>query len=109
MTLLPIIEYVDFWDVPRQFLVEYVDDLYLFDCPFDEDVEDYPDRYVVYRLPRDLKDRLETMTWTELPAVGQVVGETPVAGVRFDPTHRRYVDSQCFSALGLGSPPRLNG
>ena len=36
------IQYRDFYDVPRIFVADYQGRLYLFDCPFDEALDDYP-------------------------------------------------------------------
>ena len=45
------IEYLGFWDVPRNFLVRFQGKSYLFDCPFDDDLDDYPESYSVYSFP----------------------------------------------------------
>lgn len=50
-TLVPInFRYGEFWDVPRIFVVEHEGQLWLFDCPFSDELDDYPDEYAVYLL-----------------------------------------------------------
>ena len=57
------IRYRDFYDVPRIFLANYRGRLYLFDCPFDEETEDFPDFYHVYTMPPiPDEDELTAMT-----------------------------------------------
>lgn len=87
------IQYRGFWDVPRIFLVRHSARLFLFDCPFDEAVEDYPDEYTVYELPFDADADLPK-DWTELPARAVArLSEVPVSAVRFDPTRRQAIDA----------------
>ena len=38
---LDIIAYREFYDVPRMFLVEASGNLLLFDCPFDDDLDEF--------------------------------------------------------------------
>jgi len=48
---LPI-RYGGFWDVPSSFITEYKNELYFFERDdFDEDLDDYPPNYKVYRIP----------------------------------------------------------
>jgi len=51
MAMIPIKQYRDFWDIPRIFLVEYGNSLFLFDCEFDEQKEDYGNVFHVYLMP----------------------------------------------------------
>ena len=43
MGRVPILDYGDFYDIPHQFLVMWRGRLILFDGPFDEALDDYPD------------------------------------------------------------------
>jgi hypothetical protein len=43
------IRYRDFYDLPRIFITSYNGQDYLFDCPFDDELDDYPDSYRVYQ------------------------------------------------------------
>jgi len=60
------IRYRDFYDVPRIFITVHDGKQYLFDCPFDDDLDEYSDRYRVYQLPAILEDELEG-SWERLP------------------------------------------
>jgi hypothetical protein len=86
------IRYRDFWDVPRIFLVSYRGQLFLFDCPFDETLEDFPDLYHVYVMPALGEDELSG-SWAGLALKAiRHVGDVPIAQVRFDQTKRQGID-----------------
>jgi len=81
-----IIEYRDFYDVPRAMLVQ--DDAgrrFFFDCPFDDDADEYPDVFDVY-LVRE-------QTWpASIPGPDWVrVGSVAACDLRLDPTRRKSV------------------
>jgi hypothetical protein len=95
---LPI-RYRDFYDVPHLILVEHDGALYLFDGQFDQDLDDYPDKYGVYRLPDDLRPTVDTMSWVDLAHHGEPVGTVPLAAVRFDATRRAAIDSEIFDSI----------
>lgn len=98
MTWVPI-RYRDFWDVPRIFLANYENKLFLFDCPFDDEIEDYPRHYKVYVLP-DLAEEVLAGSWAELyTSATQYLGEVPIENVRFDATKRREIDSAVLEEL----------
>ena len=63
---IDIVEYRDFSDVPRIFVIVVDERTFLFDCPFDEQIDDYPDEYTVYELPHVRPDELLN-DWSELP------------------------------------------
>lgn len=95
---LPI-RYRGYWDIPRIFLVRQAGQLFLFDCPFDHDLDDYPDHFTVYRLP-DIADEDTPDDWTTLPGRAvRTLGRVPTAAVRFDPTRRAAIDAATFDAL----------
>ena len=102
------IRYLGFWDVPRNFLVRWGGELYLFDCPFDEQLDDYPDVYTVYALPELPKEEIDA-DWTVLPGKAtRKVGTVPIAAVRFDPTRRKAIGAEVLDALPP-SPAPANG
>ena len=97
-TWLPI-RYRGYWDFPRIFLVRESNRLYLFDCAFDHDLDEYPDHFTVYLLP-DISDADTPADWTTL--LGRAVrtlGDVPVSAVRFDPTRRAAVAADVFTAV----------
>ena len=106
-TWLPI-RYRGYWDVPRIFLVQFANGLYLFDCLFSEALDDYPDDFTVYLLP-DLSDADIPNDWTTLSGLAtRVVGTVPVSAVRFDPTKRAAIDADIFDSIRPTAAP-VNG
>jgi hypothetical protein len=93
------INYRDYWDVPRIFFAQYGGVLYLFDCQFDRDLEDYPESYRVFRMPALSRGDYEG-SWEHLwKRADEFLGEVPVAAVRFDPTRRAAIDAGAFDAI----------
>ena len=93
------IRYLGFWDVPRNFFVRWGDQLLLFDCPFDDELDDYPDDYAVYQMPELMLKDIES-NWIGLPDKAiRVVGHVPITDVKFDGTRRRAIRSEIFSRL----------
>jgi hypothetical protein len=78
MSIWADINYRGFWDIPRIFFVRFDDRLYLFDCQFDDVVEDYPDVYAVYEMP-ELTEADFAGSWGHL-ADGAIrrLGEIPL-------------------------------
>jgi hypothetical protein len=95
---LPIC-YREFWDVPRIFLTQFRDRTYLFDCPLDENIEDFPETYQVYEMP-DLSNEVLHGTWESLSTLAvRWVGEVPISSVSFDPTKRNSISSKALIHL----------
>src|SRR2546421_11537120 len=95
------IRYLGFWDVPRIFLVRHGGQLFLFDCPFDEGLDDYPETYAVYLMP-ELTEAELAGSWHRLAEKAvQRLGEIPVSAVQFDPTRRRQIDTAILNTLPL--------
>jgi hypothetical protein len=93
------IVYRGFWDVPRVFLTRYRSNLLLFECLFDQTLDDYPDNYQVYVLP-DIHEEALPKDWTSLSSQAvQRLGEIPVASVRFDPTMRKQIQASVLDEL----------
>jgi hypothetical protein len=95
------IRHRDFYDVPRLVVVEYQGVVYVFDSPFDDELDDYPDHYTVYRLPRSELRRLDAASWEGLAAAGEELGRIPVADVEFDATRRERLNAAVFGRLGI--------
>jgi hypothetical protein len=99
MSEMTPIKYMGFYDVPLIFITSYRGTNYLFDRPFDEELEDDSDSYKVYVLP-ELKDEELPTDWTTLHTLAtSYLGEIPVARVRFDATRRKSVDASIIKEL----------
>ena|ERR1044071_2553103 len=93
------IQYRDFYDVPRIFLVNHRGTQYLFDCPFDQDLDDYPDTYRVFVLPADSCSNLSG-SWEDLASSATAyLGKVPVKSVQFDSTRRREIETDVLDEL----------
>jgi hypothetical protein len=93
------IQYRGFWDVPRIFLTRHRGRLYLFDCPFDDIIEDHPDDFTVYELPIDADAELPK-DWTTLSGRAlRTLGTVPVGAVAFDSSLRQAVDISILDHL----------
>jgi hypothetical protein len=88
------IHYRQFWDVPRCFVTTYKDSSFLLECDFDEELDDYPESYHVYRLSKKYGEEID---WPWCFANRELVGQTRVTGVKFDETRRQYVDVDFLS------------
>lgn len=94
-------KYRDFWDVPRSVAVEYHDRLLLFDCPFDDELDDYPDAYTVYSLDPSSSDKLNEASWECLPSLGKRMGTVSLTSLEFDESRRQAVSERSLTrALG---------
>ena len=93
------IRYRDFYDLPRIFVTNYQGQLYLFDCPFDDELDDYPNSYRVYQLPALTEAELEG-SWEHLPErASRWLGAISVTEVQFDPTKRARINTAVLSKL----------
>ena len=93
------IRYREFYDIPRLFLAEHAGAVYVFDCPFDERADEYPEHYRVYQLPAEIAAAADAASWEGLAHAGTFVGEVPVGAVHFDATHRTAIDDSVFGVL----------
>ncbi|MBA2718649.1 MAG: hypothetical protein H0U52_05285 [Chloroflexi bacterium] len=98
MTSLPIVEYRDFYDVPRLVLIEVDQRLVLLDNPFDDGLDDYSPDYDVYELERDPRYPA-TRDWRSLSSEGRHLGTVPVGSITFDPTRRQSLRSAALTSL----------
>lgn len=82
--MIPIIQYREFYDIPRNFFVRYKSKLFLFTCIFNDEIDDYPDTYELYLMPEmtDLEIYLESWIGIESKAVKKL-GKIPVTSVQF--------------------------
>lgn len=100
------IRYRDFYDVPRIFLTTHDGKQYLFDCPFDDQLDEYLERYRVYELPGVPEEELQG-SWVRLPERAvSLVGEVPVASLQFDPTKRNSINTITLDELVAHQSPQ---
>ena len=108
MTTWEKIRYREFWDVPRIFFADHSGSLYLFDCQFDNNLDDYPESYQVFLMPA-LTDADFAGSWADLwQRAERKVGEVPISAVRFDPTKRAAIDAEAFDSIRPTAAP-VNG
>ena len=93
------IRYHGFWDQPRTFCTLGGDQSYLFDCQFDELLDDYPSTYNVYQVPHsdlsDLQALLSTLSSGSLFFLGTLA----IPPTAFDPSLRKQIDLQILGQL----------
>ena len=96
------IHYREFYDVPRIFVAALPGGrTLLFDCPFDQQQDDYPADYKVYLLPALSAGQLAG-SWAQLTDLAlRGLGRIPVAALRFDPTRRKQIEAGILNTLGL--------
>ena len=92
------IRYRDFYDFPRMFVVEYGNRVYLFDCPFDDELDEYGGDYAIYVMPFDTPVP-DSGSWEMLRHCGDLLGRVPTGAVTFDETRRRAIDSRVIDLL----------
>jgi hypothetical protein len=93
------IRYRDFYDIPRAFVVERLDDLLFFDCPFDDTLDEYGTEFIVFKVKDDYKNRVDQPSWTDLRHYADRIGIVPVSAVKFDTTKRQAIDTSVFALL----------
>ena len=102
------IQYREFYDVPRIFIVVEGGTSYLFDASFDQALDDYPDSYTVSILPPLRAEELAG-SWSSLPsrAIGYL-GSVQVSAVHFDQTRRQAIE-RSFLCSVISSEHATNG
>ena len=87
--------------MPRIFLAETRDRVFLFDCPFNEKKDEYEDTFKVYLMPR-LGEKELAGSWKNLPQrATQLLGEVGTAEVELDTTLRQQVNLEILSRFGF--------
>ena len=93
------IKYHAFWDQPRTFHTLDGEKIFLFDCQFDEQLDDYPSFYNVYQI--------SSLELSDLPALWvrleenklRLLGTLKISQSAFDQTLRKKVDLNILSQL----------
>jgi len=96
---LPI-EWRDFYDVPRLFVVTLGEEAVVFESRFDDERDDYDDHYDAYVLPVT-KVPPWPESWEQLTAQAKKVGRVPVKAVRFDASRRQSVSADLLAAVEI--------
>ena len=93
------IEYRDFYDVPRAIPVHRGEELFLFDCPFDEKHDEYAAIYTVYLMPEPSPED-PSASWLNISRMAvKTLGHIKVSDVIFDKTRRASIDEESFHAI----------
>jgi len=93
------IKYGEFYDIPRVFVVNYEGETYFFDCPFKDELDDYPDFFTVYRVPEEEIDKVETISWSDISTFARPIGIVKVKDVQFDETKRKFIADRVFEMV----------
>jgi hypothetical protein len=101
------ITYRGYWDVPRIILARAGRSVFLLECLFDDDLDDYPDEYQVYLMPADLDERSLPQDWGTLRGLAvRRLGVIPVGSVRFDTVaYPRHLDAAALDPLTAANLP----
>jgi N-acyl-L-homoserine lactone synthetase len=95
------IKYREFYDLPRIFLAEIGNRIFLFDCRFNEEKDEYEQTYKVYLMPQ-LDEKELAGSWENLPArATTLLGEIPTSEIEFDTTLRQEVNLGVLSRFGF--------
>jgi hypothetical protein len=78
-----VIDYSQYWDVPREFVVRRGQDAYFLESPFDEALDDYTPNFHIYRI---LVAATETPMdrWSEFRQLGEHLPDVLVSQLRFN-------------------------
>jgi hypothetical protein len=88
--------YRDFYDVPRAIIVSDSQRTYFFDCPFDEQRDDYPPDYDVYLMPSLSQSELSGSWISFKERAIRRLGRVSVSSVGFDESRRREINLEVF-------------
>jgi len=81
------------------FLVSFEESSFLFDCTFDQEIEDFSNEYDVY-LMSPLDDNDLAGSWDRLIEKSiRLLGKIRVNDVRFDETRRSFIDGEAIRKL----------
>lgn len=105
-TWVPIV-YRGFWDVPRMVFARHQGHAFLFDCPFDDELDDYTDFYTVSLMPAGTEAGSLPHDWRVLPSQAlRRLGTVPVAAARFDQFARpQRMQASVFDLIPLSATP----
>ena len=93
------IEYYGFWDQPRTFHTLGGEQAILFDCQFDESLDDYPSTYNVYGIPHSELSDLQMLLSQLSTSSPYFLGTLALPQSAFDETLRKQIDLAILSEL----------
>ena len=99
---LPI-QYGEFHDIPRAFVVNDGDESYFFDCVFSDAIDDYPDDFIVYKLDEKVSLDRSDFPWRELRSHGKCIGSIRTQNVCFDDSKRKTIRGDVMDVLEIGT------
>lgn len=100
------IAYRGYWDVPQIFSARHNGLLFLFDCAFSEELDDY----TIFLLAPDVHEENLPTDWTTFAgSATRQLGTVRVSDVRFDPTRRKQVDASVLETLLVRPAARAPG
>lgn len=94
-TWLRIVEYRDFFDLPRYMLVTENDSSYwILDCAFNEEIDEYPEDYLAFCAGNTREAAAELFARNAMNPIAEPVSKIiiPLTCVQFDETRRK----SCF-------------
>jgi hypothetical protein len=92
MTWQPI-WYGAYWDLPRYIYTTDGQRAFVLECPFDDELDDYPDRYTVYEAPVLPIPASRREHWSGPPRESlQRLGTVALNHSHLDPTRRAQLD-----------------
>ena len=102
-----LIDYRNYWDAPREFVVRRGDEAHLFESLLDEARDDYSPEFRVYRIPLAAVET-PISRWDELHRIWERLPDIPVDQLRFRaepipgyPMHRslHFIHESVFDIL----------
>jgi hypothetical protein len=108
MSAFASIDYRDFWDYPRIFLVRHGGRLFLFDCEFDEETEDFRDDYKIYLMPEIFREDRQG-SWVDFPRRAiRYLCSLPAQSIPFADPEKKSIDASILDNL-TREPARRTG
>ncbi len=101
------IKYFSYWDVPRTFAFERAGGVYLLTSEFDDKLDEYPCDYEVF-VVSGIGNLSLVSDWKSIEPLPKIsVGRIPVASVRFDESHREYVEDSFLDTIRRPETPAI--
>ena len=92
--------YREFYDIPRVFIVNYNEKLFLFESEFLDKADDYSNQYKIYLLPKLTQDELNG-SWVDMNRKAICnLDSVHVNSVEFDSTLRKDIDTKIIDNIG---------